>query len=206
MRRLLLTLACACSLLCALGAATAGAMDLGNLIAPVSACPTQNDETAASGEQEKAMLCMTNYARERLGLRPMADSSELDRSALRKSGDMLRCDQFSHEACNRQFTYWIQRVGYIRGDCWRAGENIAWGSGSLGSVHSIFTAWIHSPGHRENILGSYGQIGIGVRTGRLEGFEGARVWTQHFGSHCGDPAPAPRRHRVRFGLRARTEA
>ena len=51
-------------------------------------------------------------------------------------------------------------------------------------MHSIFSAWIHSPGHRENILGPYRQIGIGLRVGGLEGYGGAHVWTQEFGARC----------------------
>ena len=36
-------------------------------------------------------------------------------------------------------------------------------------MRSIFRSWMHSPGHRENILGPYEEIGIGLRIGRLEG-------------------------------------
>jgi uncharacterized protein YkwD len=43
---------------------------------------------------------------------------------------------------------------------------------------------MHSPGHRENILGRYGQIGIGLEVGGLDGYSGAHVWTQDLGSHC----------------------
>ena len=45
------------------------------------------------------------------------------------------------------------------------------------------------PGHRENILGSYGQIGIGLRVGGLDGHGDAHVWTQHFGSTLLSAAP-----------------
>ena len=116
------------------------------------------------------MRCLTNFARAaarpRAACRRRAGSTAPPR---RKSADILRCDEFSHEACGREFTYWIQRVGYISAGCWRAGENIAWGSGSSRPLRSIFRAWMRSPGHRENILGSYGEIGIGLRVGGLEG-------------------------------------
>ena len=74
--------------------------------------------------------------------------------------------------------------GYLSSQCWRAGENLAWGAEQLGSVRSIFRAWMRSPEHRENILGEFTQIGIDLRTGTLEGLAGTHVWTQHFGSHC----------------------
>jgi uncharacterized protein YkwD len=167
-----------------LGAAPAGADSLSALIAPGSACAGQTNTGLTISERERAMLCMTNFARDAAGLPPLSESTELDRSSARKSDDILRCDSFSHEACGRPFTYWMQRVGYIPARCWRAGENIAWGTGSYGTVRSIFTAWIHSPDHRENILGPYRQVGIGVDAGGLDGHRDAQVWTQHFGAHC----------------------
>ncbi len=130
------------------------------------------------------MLCMTNFARRHVGAAPFSAAAQLGRSASNKSQDILRCDSFSHEACGREFTYWMQRVGYLDSGCWKAGENIAWGTGEYGTVRSIFVAWIHSPGHRENILGQFRQIGIGLQVGTLEGNQDAHVWTQEFGSHC----------------------
>jgi uncharacterized protein YkwD len=186
------------ALVAALLAPAAGAMDLEALIAPATACDGQTDLAAPVAVQEQAMRCMTDYARAHMGMGGLADAAELDRSARDKSDDILRCDSFSHYACGRQFTYWMERVGYTSARCWRAGENIAWGTGDLGSVRSIFRAWIHSPEHRENILGPYGQIGVGLEVGRLEGHDGVRVWTQHFGSHCGEPSrpAAPRLARL----------
>jgi uncharacterized protein YkwD len=50
-------------------------------------------------------------------------------------------------------------------------------------VRSIFTAWIHSRGHRANILsGGFHDFGIGLHVGALEGTPDAHVWTQEFGS------------------------
>jgi uncharacterized protein YkwD len=151
------------------------------LIAPASACPNQTDPAARAGVQVRAMRCLTNFARRGRALPILARAAALDRAAGHKSADILRCDSFSHEACGRRFTHWIERSGY--GACASA-ENIAWGTGSLGSARSIFRAWMRSPGHRENILGPYEEIGIGLRIGRLEGNGGAHVWTQDFGARC----------------------
>lgn len=125
------------------------------------------------------MLCLVNRARRSRGLEPLVALTSLTRAADHKSGDILRCDEFSHEACGREFTYWMTHFGYH--GC-SEGENIAWGSGSLGTPRSIFRAWMHSQGHRENILGAYEDTGIGLRTGPLEGYAGAHVWTEEFGS------------------------
>lgn len=130
------------------------------------------------------MRCMTDYARAARGLRRLGQPRSLSRAARRKAADILACDEFSHEAGGREFTYWMERFRYLRRHgCWRAGENIAWGSGRLSTVRSIFRAWISSPGHRRNILGAgFRDLGLGVRVGELDGERGVRVWTQMFGS------------------------
>lgn len=165
-------------------AAPAGARDLARLVAPRTVCEEQSNSSVSAGAQEEAMRCMVNYARERDGLARLDDSPSLDRSAADKSSDILRCDSFSHEACGREFTYWMQRVGYLESGCWRAGENIAWAPADRATVRMIFEAWIHSIGHRENILGPYRQIGVGLQVGTLDGRSEVHVWTQHFGTHC----------------------
>ncbi|HEU5142773.1 MAG TPA: CAP domain-containing protein [Solirubrobacterales bacterium] len=161
-------------------AATSG----GVLIAPEAACPGQDRRDAPAAAQIQTMRCMTEYARKHAGLAPFAPVEQLDASAGAKSEDVLRCDDFSHYACGRDFTFWMRETGYLSEQCWRAGENLAWGSGDEGTAGSIFRAWMRSPGHRENILGEFSQLGVGLRVGDLEGLSGVRVWAQHFGSHC----------------------
>jgi uncharacterized protein YkwD len=136
------------ALVAAVLAPSAGAMNLERLIAPTTVCTEQADPQASVTRQEQAMRCMTNFAREHTGMGGLAEARDLDRSAGDKSDDILRCDSFSHYACGREFTYWMQRVRYIPAPCWRVGENLAWGIGGYDSVRSIFRAWIHSPEHR----------------------------------------------------------
>ncbi len=165
-------------------AAAARTATAGTLIAPAATCPDQSTLAAPAAKQEQAMLCMTNFARARSGLGELAAAPELGQSAAAKAEDVLSCDSFSHDACGRDFTYWIRAAGYIGESCWHAGENLAWGTGEYGSVRSIFRAWLDSTTHRRNILGDYEQVGIGLLSGSLEGHSGARVWASHFGSHC----------------------
>jgi len=143
------------------------------------ACQGQDNGKASADAQERVMLCLVNHARSARGLSPLTASKALTKAADHKSRDIIRCNEFSHEACGREFTFWMTHFGY-RG-C-SAGENIAWGSGGLGTPASIFKAWMHSQGHRENILGPYEDTGIGLQSGKLEGYAGAHVWTQEFGS------------------------
>jgi uncharacterized protein YkwD len=183
MRRILFVIA-VLALLVATTATASAARPLGELIAPTSACADQTDLGDSVGTQLEAMRCMTNYARERSGLAPLGDALALDRSARAKSADIIRCDEFSHEACGREWTYWMSRFGYLGSDCWSAGENIAWGDGRLATVRSIFTGWVHSPPHLENILGAFTEFGLGLKVGPVAGVHAAHVWTQDFGSSC----------------------
>lgn len=130
------------------------------------------------------MLCMTNFARSQAGEGELEATAALAESARDKSLDILQCDSFSHSACGREFTYWMRETGYLSAQCWKVGENLAFGSGEYGSVRSIFRAWMRSPEHRANILGEFSQIGIDLQTGALGGTGRTSVWTQHFGSHC----------------------
>jgi uncharacterized protein YkwD len=200
-RKLILALATV-ALIAALVAGPAQARRLSTLVAPTSVCPDQTDLGASPAVQEQAMRCMTNFARQHDGLGQFGNAAALDHSATRKTDDILRCDSFSHYACGRQFTYWMQRSGYLASSCWRAGENIAWGTESDGTVRSIFVAWLHSPEHRANLLGRYSQLGIALSVGTLEGHRRAHVWTQDFGSHCGAPSRHPAHiAKPHFGLR-----
>jgi uncharacterized protein YkwD len=159
-----------------------------SLIAPPAACPSQLDASAPAAAQEHAMRCMTDFARARVGLNTLADSAQLDLSSEEKGSDVLRCDSFSHTACDREFTYWMREAGYMSEACWRVGENLAWGVGAYGTVRSIFRAWLRSPEHRQNILGDYEAVGLSRQMGVLEGRASTVIWTAHFGSHCGADA------------------
>lgn len=154
------------------------------VIAPTYLCPGQNEADAPAAVQQDAMRCMVNFARSQSGLGKLNSSDALDKSAEEKSADILRCDSFSHYACGRDFTYWMKNVGYIPARCWQVAENLAWGSGEERSVRSRFRALMRSPGHRDNILGSFSTIGVGLRVGSLDGHSDVHVWTQHFGTHC----------------------
>jgi uncharacterized protein YkwD len=148
-----------------------------------SACP-QPGPGATAAAQVTAMLCLTNAERAQYGEAPLEVNAQLAESAVDKTADILTCDTFSHTACGRNFSYWVWETGYVTQSCWRIGENLAWGAGSLGTTDSIFRAWLRSPTHRANVLGDYTQVGISTAVGPLEGEGRARVWTVHFGNLC----------------------
>lgn len=111
---------------------------------------------------------------------PLAKHALLMDAADRKARDIVTCQQFSHTACGLPFTQRITDAGYAYR---AAGENIAWGTGSYGTVRSIVTGWLNSGGHKANILSSsYRDHGIALVTGTLNGRTGARIWVDQFAS------------------------
>jgi uncharacterized protein YkwD len=159
---------------------------LAQLIAPETACPGQTDESLSAASQEATMACMINFVRSEAGQAGLAPVAPLDESSDDKATDIIGCGEFSHAACGRAFTYWIEQDGYVSpGGCSAAGENLAWGTGELGTVRSILTAWVNSPEHLTNILRSeYHDFGVGLEVGPLNGYPDAHVWVTHFGSRC----------------------
>ena len=165
-----------------LGVLTTPGAEARGLVAPSAKCPNQTGFKNAA-KARKSMICLTNYARRKKGLKRYRVSGILTRSSGAKATDILSCDDFSHTACGRKFTYWFETYGYTDNGGWSAGENIAWGSGSYGNSRAIFRAWLNSPGHRAAILNKdYRDLGIGLERGTLLGHPGARIWVQHFGS------------------------
>jgi uncharacterized protein YkwD len=65
------------------------------------------------------------------------------------------------------------------------GEDLAWGSGALGTARAIVRGWMNSPGHRANILnGRFREAGIGVAFGAPGGGlgGGGATYALEFGS------------------------
>jgi uncharacterized protein YkwD len=161
--------------------AAAGPYD--GLLAPASRCGNFAPSTAA-GAQVFSMYCYIAYARQQSGLAPLRPSTQLNVSTSRKASDVLACQQFSHTACGRDFTYHMRSVGYATG-CWAAGENLALGSGSYGSARSIMLGWLNSDGHRRNMLSTtWRDMGVGMVKGSYQGYGGVQVWATHFGLRC----------------------
>ena len=159
-------------------AATLGTYDY--LLAPSTTCANQDDYRLSVATQKQAMYCLIDYARARQGVGVVKPSTVLDQSAQRKAQDIVDCNQFSHYACGRSFDYWIKAYGYT-GRRWA--ENIAWGSnsGARSTPHNIMRAWLHSDGHRINLLNpSYDARGVGLVKARFQGYD-AGIWVQHFG-------------------------
>ena len=160
--------------------------------------------------KEKETFARHNRIRRDHNLPTFCVHPDLQRAARAYSQDMLVEDYFDykHRSCDRslndyrqltcyeEFFERIERFGY--GNYSDLGENIAWGSGTLGTPAKIMDGWMDSPGHRANILDrDYREIGIGVRAGDnydtnptdpdpedagREGVDDAFVYTADFGT------------------------
>jgi len=63
------------------------------------------------------------------------------------------------------------------------GENLAWGTGDLGTARGVQSAWMRSPGHRANILkAAYRELGIGVHAGVPTDAGAGATFTTDFGA------------------------
>jgi uncharacterized protein YkwD len=114
-----------------------------------------------------ATLCLLNKERTSRGLGPLAETASLEKAADRYAADMVARRFFDHVSPGGgTFMDRIKAAGWSPTGSWTAGENIAWGTGELGTPASIVDGWMHSPGHRANILnGAFNQIGIGIADG-----------------------------------------
>jgi uncharacterized protein YkwD len=123
------------------------------------------------------MLARVNAVRKHAGVRPLRPNSQLDRAAQRHAEDMLARHYFAHESPEGRT---VRERATAAGYDWREiGENIA--EGQL-TVDEVMDSWMHSPGHRRNLLDpGFKELGVGLAFGR-SGDEYQVEWVQTFGA------------------------
>ena len=132
-------------------------------------------------------VAQTNLQRQENGnLPPLARNRTLDEIATLRLDDMFKNQYFAHvsPASSSALTV-AKRVGdnYIA-----LGENLA--LGDFEGDSGVVDAWMHSPGHRANILNThYTEIGVAVGGGMLLGEDGWLA-VQVFGRPASD-CPIP---------------
>jgi uncharacterized protein YkwD len=174
-------------------ALTAALMATTLLAAPSSAsaacagrdvAPTQSN----AAKVRHATLCLLNQQRAAHGLRKLRSSGKLRSAAQAYTWAMVRNDFFDHVSPGGSTLMTrVRSTAYLssaRG--WALGENIAWGAGYRATPKAIVSAWMHSSGHRHNILtGRFNEIGIGVVAGApvdLPDGMNAATYTTDFGT------------------------
>jgi uncharacterized protein YkwD len=137
------------------------------------------------GRIRDAVLCLHNRIRAQHGLPLLRENKRLRKAALGHSRDMVKDGFFEHTAPEGvTMVDRILRAGYVREDeGWALGENLAWGTGSLGTPRGAVDAWMDSPGHRANILKrAYRELGVGVVLGVPVSDAAGATYTVDFGA------------------------
>ena len=153
-------------------------------VAPTSVCPGGDDAAAPPADQQRTMLCLVDYARERRGLPPLAVSSTLFGSAALKSRDIAACERFAHDPCGSGSRRVFELVGYGAGTSeWGTGENLALVSADAATPRYVLNGWLNSDPHREDLFRpDWREQGVSlIAHARVDGHGDVNVWTSHFG-------------------------
>lgn len=134
-----------------------------------SICGSDAGRPASELSRERTrelIVCLHNEQRDGHGLPALQYEARLQTSAQRHAADMVERRFFAHETPeglgpeDRALN-----AGYPTRQ-YSSGENLAWGTGSEASPVEIVHGWMHSPGHRENILReAFTHMGVGVTVG-----------------------------------------
>ncbi len=112
----------------------------------------------------EAVIAEMNHQRSIRGLQPLQLNSTLSAAAVDRIDDMFAKHYFNHISPDGLEPWtWADRRGY---DYRKMGENLAVG---YPTAASVVDGWMHSPGHRANVLGSaYDEVGVAVAPGSPE--------------------------------------
>lgn len=131
--------------------------------------PVQSSPEPAFSTFEQQVFDLTNQQRVQFGFAPLTLNLTLNDVAEKHSQDMATNNYFSHQGRDGSQPWdRMSAEGYSYS---RAAENIAFGQPT---PQDVVTAWMNSPGHRQNILDpNLKDIGVGYYNG---------YWTQDFGT------------------------
>jgi len=138
-----------------------------------------------SSDDESLLFTLTNQDRASAGLNALTNDSYLHKKAEWRAQDMGDRNYFSHEIPpdNKRVFDYMQSDGY----CFKvAGENIGLSTyGDDSATSSIEVAFMNSPAHRSNILGSWSKMGVGA----YKAPDGRKLYAVLFSIPCGSTAP-----------------
>ena len=143
---------------------------------------------ASADRLESAVLDELNLVRLEHGLRQLRLSPSLTEAADNHSLQMVKAGYFGHESPNG--SHFARRIkGFYKPRAikrkWTVGENLIWRTDRL-TARAAVTAWLASPGHRENLLGpKFREVGISAVRAVAPGVYGHRrvvVLTVDFGA------------------------
>jgi uncharacterized protein YkwD len=115
-----------------------------------------------------ATLCLMNAERTARGLVALKAQPTLAGVATRYAREMVREGFFDHTSPSGSTMLGrIRATSYLRDAAsWSVGENLAWGTGALGTPRATVKAWMQSPPHGANLLDPrFRDVGIGIASG-----------------------------------------
>ena len=124
----------------------------------VALLATPIQASAAPTAKETRLLRLVNATRMSRGLKPLAVRSDLLRMAHRHSAQMARQGLLFHTSC--------LSCRFPSGSWQALAENV----GMAGALHQVHRLMMRSAAHRNNVLGGFDAIGIGVVN------KGGRYW------------------------------
>jgi uncharacterized protein YkwD len=169
------------------------------LVAALSAVPAaafacdNADDIPTPGtvsQARDATLCLLNDERGSRGLDKLRSNTRLRDAAQAYSRSMVANDFFDHVSPGGStLVSRVKATRYLAGaNGWMLGENIAWGGDVRATPRETVDAWMHSAGHKRNILtGSFDEIGIGIAIGApasLPDGMASATYTTDFGSRA----------------------
>ena len=121
---------------------------------------------------EDAVIAAMNRQRAARGLGPLRVNPQLTLAAQDRIGDLFAKHYFNHVSPDGMQPFvWAERRGY---DYSAIGENLAAG---YRGANAIVDGWMHSPGHRANILGrDFDEVGVAIANGSpVSGYGGPTI-------------------------------
>lgn len=113
---------------------------------------------------DQQMIQLVNQARATAKVPPLTQAKGLSQLALWWSAQEANGVTRYQLAHNRNAWTMVTRYGAANRKSW--GENVAWSSSAASTARQIFSAYMHSPGHKANILSPhYRYIGMGTVSG-----------------------------------------
>lgn len=151
-----------------------------NFLPPQGACAGSTAKPVNESAAEQAMLCALNYARVKQGLHALPLSPRLRTASRLKALDIIRCQDFSHEACGKDARAVADEAGYPE-VTW--GENIYAGSGPFAPARVATDGWLNSEHHRENLFrAQWTEQGVAVVVApTFKGQKNVAIWVSEFG-------------------------
>jgi len=132
----------------------------------------------ASSSIGEAVVAQMNRERAAFGLQPLRVNSQLALAAEDRIHDLFAKHYFNHVSPDGMQPFvWAQRRGY---DYSIIGENLATG---YPTATRVVDGWMHSPGHRANILGrDFDEVGVAVAGGSPVSGHGGPTYVVLYGS------------------------